>query len=61
MEPRKEEQNKTPQTRTEVQPSRFRIVKLEERIAPAAGGGGDGEDHGDLHNSIHEGGRFDKH
>jgi hypothetical protein len=34
MEPRREEP-KAPKPRTEEKPKRFRIVKLEERIAPA--------------------------
>ena len=34
MEPRKDELKKVPQTRMEVRKNRFRIVKLEERIAP---------------------------
>ncbi len=33
MEPRREEP-KAPEPRTEQKPKRFRIVKLEERIAP---------------------------
>jgi len=37
MEPRREEQ-KTLQASAEQKPRRFRIVKLEERIAPAKGG-----------------------
>jgi hypothetical protein len=39
MEPRREEL-KAPKPRTEEKPKRFRIVKLEERIAPAKGGNG---------------------
>ena len=39
MEPRREEQ-KAPQPGAKQKPKRFRIVKLEERIAPAKGGGG---------------------
>jgi hypothetical protein len=41
MEPRHEEQkDKVPQTdEKEAKPRRFRIVKLEERIAPSAGQG----------------------
>jgi hypothetical protein len=40
MEPRQEEQkDKVPQTEEkEAKPRRFRIVKLEERIAPTNGG-----------------------
>jgi hypothetical protein len=38
MEPHREEQNKAPPG-AERKPKRFRIVKLEERIAPSAGGG----------------------
>jgi hypothetical protein len=39
MEPRREEQQKAPQPGAERKPRRFRIVKLEERIAPTSGGG----------------------
>jgi hypothetical protein len=39
MEPHSEEP-KVPKPRTEEKPKRFRIVKLEERIAPTFGGGG---------------------
>jgi hypothetical protein len=35
MEPRREEP-KAPKPRTEEKPKRFRIVKLEERIAPSS-------------------------
>jgi hypothetical protein len=38
MEPRKEEPKETPEHRKEERKSRFQIVKLEERIAPAKGG-----------------------
>jgi hypothetical protein len=43
MEPRQEEQkDKVPQTEEkEAKPRRFRIVKLEERIAPGGPGTGD--------------------
>ena len=34
MEPRKEESKKSPEPRKEEKKRRFRIVKLEERIAP---------------------------
>jgi hypothetical protein len=44
MEPRREEQAKAPEPRAERKPKRFRIVKLEERIAPQ--GGGNGGTHG---------------
>ncbi len=40
MEPRREEQQKAPQPGAERKPKRFRIVKLEERIAPSTGGHG---------------------
>jgi len=39
MEPRREEP-KPEQPRREEKPKRFRIVKLEERIAPGKGGNG---------------------
>ncbi len=42
MEPRGQDQKRTAQTRTEEKPRRFRIVKLEERIAPGGKGGGNG-------------------
>jgi hypothetical protein len=38
MEPRREEPKK-PEPRPEHKPKRFRIIKLEERIAPRKGGG----------------------
>jgi hypothetical protein len=38
MEPHREEQKAPP--RAEPKPKRFRIVKLEERIAPSKGGNG---------------------
>ena len=38
MEPRRDEPRRAPQPCTEQKPKRFRIVKLEERIAPAKGG-----------------------
>ena len=38
MEPRREEP-KAPKSRPEEKQKRFRIVKLEERIAPSEGGG----------------------
>jgi hypothetical protein len=38
MEPRREEPRATP-PRPDEKKKRFRIVKLEERIAPSAGGG----------------------
>jgi hypothetical protein len=43
MEPRREEK-KTKEPRKEVakKPKRFRIVRLEERIAPSGGGHGNG-------------------
>ncbi len=40
MEPRHEEQPKALGVGTEQKPRRFRIIKLEERIAPAKGGNG---------------------
>jgi hypothetical protein len=40
MEPRREEQQKAPQPGAQRKPRRFRIVKLEERIAPSKGGNG---------------------
>jgi hypothetical protein len=40
MEPHREEQNKAPEPSAERKPKRFRIVKLEERIAPKKGGRG---------------------
>ncbi len=39
MEPHREEQ-KAPPPSAKPKPKRFRIIKLEERIAPAKGGGG---------------------
>jgi hypothetical protein len=39
MEPRREEPKKAPPPSAEPKPKRFRIVKLEERIAPSKGGG----------------------
>ena len=39
MEPRREEQ-KALQPNAERKPNRFRIIKLEDRIAPAKGGHG---------------------
>jgi hypothetical protein len=38
MEPRQEPERKSPQPRNEEKKKRFRLVRLEERIAPAAGG-----------------------
>ncbi len=38
MEPHREEQNKAPPAGAERKPKRFRIVKLEDRIAPSNGG-----------------------
>ena len=38
MEPHREEQQKAPKPSAEPKPKRFRIVKLEERIAPSKGG-----------------------
>jgi hypothetical protein len=40
MEPHREEQPKAPPTGAEQKRKRFRIVKLEERIAPSNSGGG---------------------
>ena len=40
MEPHREEQQKAPPPGAEQKPKRFRIVKLEERIAPSHGGNG---------------------
>jgi hypothetical protein len=43
MEPRRDEPKMSPEPRREEpKPRRFRIVKLEERIAPFSGGGGGG-------------------
>jgi hypothetical protein len=41
MEPRREEP-KAPKPRPEEKPKRFRILRLEERLAPKHGGGGGG-------------------
>jgi hypothetical protein len=38
MGPRQEDDPKTPRPQKEARPRRFRLVKLEERIAPSAGG-----------------------
>jgi hypothetical protein len=38
MEPRQEDDPKTPRPQKEARPKRFRLVKLEERIAPRDGG-----------------------
>jgi hypothetical protein len=40
MEPHREEQQKALEPSAEPKPKRFRIVKLEERIAPSKGGNG---------------------
>jgi hypothetical protein len=40
MEPRRE-QPKVPEPRPDEKRKRFRIIKLEERIAPSKSGGGD--------------------
>jgi hypothetical protein len=40
MEPQREEQKPQPQPRTEEKPKRFRLIRLEERIAPGKGGNG---------------------
>jgi hypothetical protein len=40
MEPHREEPQKAPPAGAEQKPKRFRIVKLEERIAPSKGGNG---------------------
>ena len=40
MEPHREKEQKTPNVHAEPKPKRFRIVKLEERIAPRKGGKG---------------------
>ncbi len=42
MESHREEQQKALETSATLKPKRFRIVKLEERIAPAKGGGTNG-------------------
>ena len=42
MEPRREELQ-APKPRPEEKPKRFRIVKLEERIAPSKGGNSNGK------------------
>jgi hypothetical protein len=39
MEPHREDQATSPPPGAEQRPKRFRIVKLEERIAPSKGGG----------------------
>jgi hypothetical protein len=39
MEPRKEENQEPRKESTETKPRRFRIVRLEERIAPSGGKG----------------------
>jgi hypothetical protein len=39
MEPRREEKQKAPPPDAGPKPKRFRIVKLEDRIAPKQGGG----------------------
>jgi len=39
MEPHPEEPQKAPEPRADGKPNRFRIVKLEERIAPSSGKG----------------------
>ncbi len=39
MEPHREEEPKALEDSAKQQPRRFRIVKLEERIAPESGGG----------------------
>jgi hypothetical protein len=39
MEPRKEENQEPRKETTETKPRRFRIVRLEERIAPGGGKG----------------------
>jgi hypothetical protein len=39
MEPRKEENEEPRKETTEAKPRRFRIVRLEERIAPGGGNG----------------------
>jgi hypothetical protein len=40
MEPHREEPQRAPPPGAEPKPKRFRIVKLEERIAPSKGGNG---------------------
>jgi hypothetical protein len=40
MEPHREEPQQAPEPGAEQKPKRFRIVKLEERIAPSKGGKG---------------------
>jgi hypothetical protein len=40
MEPHREEPQKAPPPSAERKPKRFRIVKLEDRIAPGRGGNG---------------------
>ena len=45
MEPRREEQQKALEPSAAQKPKRFRIVKLEERIAPKKGGGGNVTQH----------------
>jgi hypothetical protein len=38
MEPHREEPQKAPEPSAEQRPKRFRLVKLEERVAPSTGG-----------------------
>jgi hypothetical protein len=40
MEPHREGQQKAPEPSVAPKPKRFRIIKLEERIAPSKGGNG---------------------
>jgi hypothetical protein len=40
MEPRQQHQPKTSEPKQESRPKRFRLIKLEERIAPSTGGKG---------------------
>lgn len=49
MEPHREEQLKAPPPSAEQKPKRFRIVKLEDRIAPQRGGNGTGRTNGFNH------------
>jgi hypothetical protein len=40
MEPHREEPQRAPPPSAERKPKRFRIIKLEDRIAPSSGGNG---------------------
>ena len=53
MEPRNDESQKVPEPRTEERKRRFRIIKLEERIAPARCTDARSRDHGHSYNGAH--------